>query len=124
VFYVGKHTDISPRPTGINRIAESLHGVNSVWMKEKYVDYGTGNNAPTVYMLKNPNHNTTRGEFNRWSAEIRAKQGTSTIDYTKVTEQDMIELANRQFNVADVPQTIRDEYFRLWNEYKLTLTLK
>jgi hypothetical protein len=50
-------------------------------MKEKYLDYGTGNNAPTVYMLKNPNHNATRGEFNRWSAEIRAKQGTSTIDY-------------------------------------------
>ncbi len=56
VFYVGKHTDISPKPTGIKGISESHHGVNNVWMKEKYVDYGTGNNAPTVYMLKNPDH--------------------------------------------------------------------
>ena len=124
VFYVGKHSDITPRPTGVNGIAESHHGVNSVWMKEKYIDYGTGNNAPTVYMLKNPNHNATRGEFNKWAAEVRAKQGTSTIDYAKVTEQDMINLANRQFDVADVPQIVRDEYFNLWNDYKLTLTFK
>jgi hypothetical protein len=55
---------------------------------------------------------------------VKTKQRTSTIDYTKVTEQDMINLANRQFNVADVPQPVRDEYFRLWGEYKLTLTLK
>lgn len=124
VFYIGKHSDITPRPTGVNGIAESHHGVNSVWMKEKYIDYGTGNNAPTVYMLKNPNHNATRGEFNKWAAEVRAKQGTSTIDYAKVTEQDMINLANRQFDVADVPQIVRDEYFNLWNDYKLTLTFK
>ncbi|CAN5437429.1 hypothetical protein BH10BAC1_BH10BAC1_11770 [soil metagenome] len=121
VFYVGKHSDITPRPTGVNGIAESHHGVNSVWMKEKYIDYGTGNNAPTVYMLKNPNHNATRGEFNKWATEIRAKQGASSIDYSKVSEQDMIDLANRQFDVADVPQIVRDEYFKLWNDYKLTL---
>ncbi len=36
----------------------------------------------------------------------------------------MIDLANHQFKVADVPQAKRDEYFRLWNEYKHTLTLK
>lgn len=93
-------------------------------MKEKYNDYGTGNNAPTVYMLKNPNHNATRGEFNRWAAEVRLKQGTSSIDYTKVTEQEIIDLANRQFIVAEVPQAVREQYFKLWNDYKLTLTLK
>jgi hypothetical protein len=124
VFYVGKHSDITPRPTGINGIAESHHGVNSVWMKEKYLDYGSGNNAPTVYMLKAPNHNATRGEFNRWSAEIRAKQGTTQIDYSKVTNEEILNLANRQFDVADVPQAVRDEYFRLWNAYIKTLTIK
>ena len=36
----------------------------------------------------------------------------------------MINLANRQFDVADVPQIVRDEYFNLWNDYKLTLTFK
>ena len=124
VFYVGKHTDITPRPTGINGIAESHHGVNSVWMKEKYADYGTGSNAPSVYMLKEPNHNATRGEFNRWAAEIRAKQGTSQIDYSKVTKDEITILANRQFDVADVPQIVRKEYFLLWDNYVKTLTIK
>ncbi len=123
VFYVGKHSDITPRPNGINGIAESHHGVNSVWMKEKYIDY-VADAAPSVYMLKTPNHNATRAEFNRWAAEMRVKQALSKVDYAKVTIEEMLELANRQFNVADVPQSVRDEYFKLWNEYIQTLIIK
>ncbi|HEY8935585.1 MAG TPA: hypothetical protein VIM65_10215, partial [Cyclobacteriaceae bacterium] len=123
VFYVGKHSDIKPRPTGINGIAESHHGVNSVWMKEKYIDY-VADNAPSVYMLKSPNHNSTRAEFNRWAAEMRTKQGLSKVDYTKITTEDILLLANRQFDAADVPQNVRDEYFKLWNEYIKTLMIK
>lgn len=117
VFYVGKHNDITPRPTGV----QSHHGVNSVWMREKYSNYGSGNSAPTVYMLNEPNHNATRGVFNKWVAEMKIKQGANRVDYSKVTKEEIMELANRQFDAANVPKEVRDEYFRLWNEYLETL---
>lgn len=117
MFYVGKHDDIKPRPLGV----QSHHGVNSVWMKANYNNYGNGNNAPSVYMLNNPNHNATRGVFNKWVAEIKIKQGTTKVDYSKVTKEEILELANRQFDAANVPKEVRKEYFKLWNEYLETL---
>jgi|GEM_PF-5758584 len=90
VFYIGKHLDIIPRPTGV----QSHHGVNTVWMDNNYVNY-IERNAPSVYMLNNPNHNATRGVFNTWRAEISKLQGTNTIDYTKITKEDIIKLAER-----------------------------
>ena len=119
VFYVGKHTDITPRPSGV----QSHHGVNSVWMKAKYTNY-SANKAPSVYMLNNPNHNATRGVFNTWAKETRLKQGLTKVDYSQITKDDILDLAKRQFDVADVPQIVRDDYYKLWDDYLKTLTPK
>jgi hypothetical protein len=32
-----------------------------------------------------------------------------------------MDLSKRQFDAADVPQEIRDEYYKLWREYIKTL---
>jgi hypothetical protein len=119
VFYVGKHTDITPRPTGV----QSHHGVNSVWMNSKYSNYSP-NNAPSVYMMNEPNHNATRGVFNTWRSEMASRQGVSisNINYSVVTKDEIIILAERQFNAADGPQIVRDEYYKLWDSYIKTLT--
>jgi restriction endonuclease S subunit len=121
VFYVGKHSDIIPRPTGV----QSHHGVNTVWVKNNYVNYVEAN-APSVYMLNNPNHNATRGVFNTWRTEISKVQGVnvSNIDYSKITKADILKLAERQFDAADVPKVVRDEYYKLWEDYLKTLIKK
>ena len=121
VFYVGKHTDITPRPTGV----QSHHGVNTVWMDAKYSNYSL-NNAPSVYMLNNPNHNATRGIFNTWRSEIATQQGVSitNVNYSLVTKDEILRLAERQFDAADVPKVVRDEYYKLWDEYLKTLTTR
>jgi len=89
-------------------------------MKAKYSDYNL-NKAPSVYMLKQPNHNATRSVFPKWRAEIRAKQGGTKVDYTKVTKEDVLKLSERQFDAADVPKVVRDEYYKLWKEYSDSL---
>jgi len=121
VFYVGTHTDITPRPTGV----QSHHGVNSVWMQAIYTDYNP-NQAPSVYMLNNPNHNATRGVFNKWISEIAKQQGVTKgeVDYEKISEDEIISLAEKQFDAADVPKKVRDEYYLRWREYKKSLTRK
>lgn len=92
-------------------------------MESKYSNY-VPNNAPSVYMLNNPNHNATRGVFNTWRAEVAKNQGTSKIDYSKITKEDILKLAEKQFDAADVPKVVRDEYYKIWEEYLNTLTSK
>ena len=123
VFYIGKHADISPRPSGPNGAVQSHHGVNSVWMNAKYSNY-VPNKAPSVYILNAPNHNATRGVFNTWRAETAKLQGLSKVDYSKLTKNDILKLAERQFDEADVPKVVREEYYKLWEAYILTLTSK
>jgi hypothetical protein len=121
VFYVGKHSDITPRPTGV----QSHHGVNSFWMKEKYSDYNP-DNAPSVYMLNDPNHNATRGIFNIWKSELAKKQNVkiTDVDYSKVSEQEILQLSERQFDAANTPENVRKAYYLKWNLYKQSLKLK
>jgi hypothetical protein len=119
VFYIGKHSDITPRPTGV----QSHHGVNSVWMERNYSNY-VPDNAPSIYMLNSPNHNATRGVFNKWRAEMATIQGSSKIDYSKITQVEILKLAEKQFDAANVPKALRDEYYKLWKEYLKTLTKK
>ncbi|MEL7004024.1 MAG: hypothetical protein AAFN93_14980, partial [Bacteroidota bacterium] len=116
VFYVGKHTDITPRPNGV----QSHHGVNSVWMDNNYSDYNP-NLAPSIYMLNDPNHNATRGVFNTWRAEMKRLQGSSSVDYTKISKEEILELAERQFDAADVPEIVREKYYSLWEDFLKTL---
>jgi hypothetical protein len=51
-------------------------------------------------------------------------QGTSKVDYTKITRDDILKLAERQFDAADVPKEVRDDYYKLWEDYIKTLTKK
>jgi hypothetical protein len=92
-------------------------------MENNYFNY-IPDEAPSVYMLNAPNHNATRGIFNAWSTEIKNLQGMSKIDYSKITREDILKLAERQFEAADVPMVVRDEYYKLWENYLKTLTKK
>ena len=116
IFYLGKHKDIEPRPTGV----QSHHGVNSVWMDANFENYND-NLAPTIYMINRPKHNATRSVFPKWKKAIRIKQGLKKVDWKQVSESDILGLAEIQFNAAKVPEYVRKEYFKLFNEYLATL---
>ena len=119
LFYVGLHSDISPRPTGY----QSHHGVNTVIMNAKYSDY-VANNAPSIYMLATPNHYATFGVFTTWKSEMATLQGVTfnNVNYSLITDAQLLNLAERQFDAALVPQKVRKSYYEKWNLYKTTLT--
>lgn len=75
-------------------------------------------------MLNNQNHNATRGVFNTWRSEIVRQQGVNItkVDYSIVTKDEILKLAERQFNAAEVPKIVRDKYYKLWDDYIKTLT--
>lgn len=104
----------SPRPAGY----QSHHGVNSVWMESYFGGYVAGD-APAVLMHNAPNHNATRGVFNRMRSEIAARQGVSPrdVDWSQVSPGTAWRLAEEQFEAAKVPANVRAEYFQQFNEY-------
>ena len=122
-FYLGTHGELSPRNTFFEAgVVESHHGVNSVWMEAKYSNYAQ-KDAPSIFMLTSPNHNATRRVFPTWRSEMATEQGVSTtkVNYSNITEKQIISLAERQFDAANVPKYIRDAYYNNWNIYKTSL---
>jgi hypothetical protein len=124
LFYVGTHEEISPRPRNLqNEIFESHHGVNDIWMEQNFLN----NNklkAPSIYMLKNPNHNATRSIFPTWKADIARTKGIKSTEknfFSKVSEEEILILSEKQFDAANVPMLERAEYYKKWREFKSTL---
>ena len=107
-FRVGKHSEMpSPRP-GQN----SHHGVMSAWMKKVYPDY-KARKAPAV-LMPGKNHRATYGVYRKWRAETVRKLG-GPFDWSKVGEVDMRALSERMFDAAEVPVSVREQY---WAEFE------
>jgi hypothetical protein len=66
-----------------------------------------------------PDHNATRGLFNRLRAEFAKRQGVKAkdIDWSKVSPGEAWRLAEEQFKVTNTPSKFVDAYFREFNKY-------
>lgn len=118
-WYVGPHGDMpSPRPLFGGQVAQSHHGVNTVWLRANYAGFDA-NAAPAILMRNDPFHNATRGVFNIIRSDIAAQQGVlpNAVEWTSVSPGTAWRLAEEQFNAGQVPQWARDEYYRQLNRY-------
>jgi hypothetical protein len=107
-FRVGRHGDMpSPRPG-----QHSHHGVMSAWMKKTYPGYDP-KKAPAI-LMPDTNHRATYGVYLSWRAEMTKKMG-GAFDWAKVSEADMRSLSERMFDAADVPASVREEY---WDKFE------
>lgn len=114
-FAVGIHSEWpSPRPLGM----ESHHGVMSAWAKANVPGYEAGA-APTVLMPEEA-HAMTKIGYNLWRAEIKSQVG-EVFDWTKISESQARDLAEHLFSGADVPMSIRAQYWEQFNRYLLEL---
>ena len=107
-FRVGKHREMpSPRPG-----RHSHHGVLTAWMERVFPGYDA-NKAPAV-LMPYKNHLVTYRVFNKWKAR-KAQEMGGVFDWTKVTEVDIRKLSNEMFDAAEVPASVREEY---WGEFE------
>ena len=109
-FAVGPHGQMLTPRLG----TESHHGVLSAWMKARFANYSE-DLAPAILMLAE-NHVATKGITRTWMAKMAKKHG-GTLDWSKVTDDEIIDLAEDMFDAAEVPQSFRDEYWKMLNEY-------
>ncbi len=108
LFRVGKHAEMpTPRPG-----QQSHHGVMSAWMEKVYSSYDA-NKAPAILMPE-ANHRATYRVFNKWKAEMAQKMG-GTFNWSNVSEADMRALSVKMFDGAQVPSSVRRQY---WTEFE------
>jgi RHS repeat-associated protein len=118
IYQVGRYGSM-PRPRGGH---EAHHGLNEVWLERNFPEFDARwlrDNAPAVLMPNAPDHNLTRGVFQRWRAEIARRQGVhpDALDWTRVTPGEIWRLAEAQFNATNTPAAIRAEYWRQFNDF-------
>ncbi len=113
-YWVSTHGDFRPRPSEI----QSHHGAMSAWSKKHLPGYDP-ERAPTIFMPKSQ-HEKTFGVYNKWRAEMTKKMG-GTFDWAKVSEADMRILSQRQLDAANVPESVRAQFWADFEKMKKAL---
>jgi hypothetical protein len=115
-FEVRKYKDMPrPRPTG----TEAHHGIVSKWMEKHFPKYQPGE-APSVLMPRETHH-ATRDVFNRWRAAMTERMG-GKFDWAKVSEAEIRNLSEMMFDSAEVPRTVRQQFWEQFDRYLATLS--
>jgi len=116
-FGVRKYEDMPrPRPAG----TEAHHGVMSAWMESRFPKYQRGE-APAV-LIPEEMHHATRAAQNRWRSAMTEKMG-GRFDWGKVPEVEIRKLSEEMFDAAKVPKSVRQEFWRQFNQYMATLAI-
>jgi RHS repeat-associated protein len=96
---------------------ENHHGILDVWASQNVQGYiSRGANTPTI-RLSTAQHDATRAVYRAWLAERTGRPVGGRIDWTSVSQREAMQLSERMFDAADVPQGARDEYYRAFNQY-------
>jgi hypothetical protein len=115
-FEVRKYKDMPrPRPTG----TEAHHGIVSKWMEKHFPKYQPGE-APSVLMPRETHH-ATRDVFNRWRAAMTERMG-GRFDWAKVSEAEIRDLSEMMFDSAEVPRSVRQQFWEQFDRYLVTLS--
>ncbi len=69
--------------------------------------------APAI-LMPDTSHVATYGVFNTWRAKIAKKLG-GTFDWSKISEEEIRSLSEEMFDAAEVPPSVRQEY---WAEFE------
>jgi hypothetical protein len=88
-------------------------------MRRHFPQYKTGE-APTV-LMSDEAHDLTRGIFKRWHTMMKNKMG-GTMDWGKVSENEIRNLSEELFDAAEVPKGVRQEFWKQFEQYKATLS--
>jgi hypothetical protein len=97
---------------------ENHHGVLDIWAYNNVPGYDARRPAnSTSLRLSVPHHRATVGIFNTWLKERADRTGGKLVDWTTVTPREILDLSERQLDLAEVPSSVRLEYYRQFTSY-------
>lgn len=95
---------------------EKHHGVLDVWATANIKGYKTRNAAAPTIVLSKEAHEATKRVFNDWR-KVKTGSITGTIDWSKISGQEILDLSERMFDSAGVPAEVRKAYYEAFAEY-------
>ncbi|WP_256817649.1 RHS repeat-associated core domain-containing protein, partial [Pseudomonas putida] len=117
-----KEYDITPyRPS--NSPLENHHGILDIWAAQNVPSYGGKypKGSPTI-VLSSKNHAATKAVYREWLREKTGKPVGGKVDWSQISNREVMKLSERMFDVAGVPATSRSAYYRALNRYLHTGT--
>ncbi|HHJ1306046.1 RHS domain-containing protein, partial [Pseudomonas putida] len=117
-----KEYDITPyRPS--NSPLENHHGILDIWAAQNVPSYGGKypKGSPTI-VLSSKNHAATKAVYREWLREKTGKPVGGKVDWSQISNREVMQLSERMFDVAGVPATSRTSYYRALNRYLHTGT--
>jgi RHS repeat-associated protein len=91
------------------------HGVMDVWAAANIGGYSKFK-APALVLTEEA-HEKTFAVFNRWRYQKTGVWVGGQIDWTSVSKEEIIALANEMFDAAEVPQEARQAYYDAFEQY-------
>lgn len=93
------------------------HGVLDAWAKENIPGYRSRAADNPAIELSTNNHAATKAVFREWLTENYGKPVGVKVDWANVSPREVLNLTERMFDAARVPQTVRNNYYRTFNQY-------
>ena len=94
---------------------EKHHGIMNAWAEANVPGYKTGS-APTI-ALTTPDHNLTRALYPKLVSTL-PKTSTGAVNWKAVSARQAMQLSEELFDAARVPRSVRDDYYRAFNQYQ------
>ena len=96
---------------------ENHHGVLDKWASKNVPGYVSRAADSTTIRLSVPHHRATLSIYRDWLKERTGQGVGGFVDWTTVTPREILELSERQLNIANVPSSARLEYYGQLTSY-------
>ncbi|MFS8070863.1 MAG: sugar-binding protein, partial [Byssovorax sp.] len=94
------------------------HGVLDIWAYHNVPGYNVRRPAnSTSVRLSVPHHQATNAVLNAWMKEQAGHKLAGALDWTTFTPREILEISERMFDVAEVPTSVRLEYYNQFTSY-------
>ena len=93
------------------------HGVLDRWAASNIPGYHSRAPDSITVRLTRLQHDTTTAEYRRWLEERTGKQVGGRIDWNAISPREILELSERMFDAAGVPDVARADYYRAATQY-------
>jgi hypothetical protein len=96
---------------------ENHHAVLDVWAKHNVPGYKSRASASTTVALTKAQHDATKVVYRDWLEARTGRRVGGKVNWKTVSSREILDLSERMFDAAGVPQAARSAYYSEYNSY-------
>lgn len=100
---------------------ENHHGIMDAWLKNNVAGYVSRAGDSTTMALSPANHGATKSISRDWLEANYGRRVGVAVDWKNMCPRDILDLSEKMFDAAGVPQDARDTYYSELTKYLYSL---